>query len=652
MNIRHLDSFYEALGSLINNTINPDVQRICLRFIQVYFKNVVKRKKSSNESFEEIDAYINIHLIPYIITASCSNQLTLKQVSIDLIYTYMRITDDISSLFYKFIQCGIENSDHKMSKTFMDHALNIVLTEEFKNEDFSNIIKSLVKKLSNPIFENSALKCLHKIEKLLIEDEFEIQIDKLPLNLQSIYFDAKKSKQSEKKNSSQQNSEANDQFSSSLRFNLVPELIIQKLSGEDETQRLQAIKQLEQIVKNIKDIKTIYPYYQDFVGYVNNFVDDLNYEIRLGSLKILSLFIDKLGSNVNQCYKIICSCARQVMSQTHQSKPIKQALISILMLTIDNMFNPILILESLLEKIKDRNSKAREELLNIITAALLKYSNEKFDSLRKIFNQVVPLLCDIKRNVRHATLECIAVIYSKLKQTDRNIGLLIDTLEQAPECQNIDNFPIIKEVIMYRINRNKLPSLNPDMTIEYAVKIPNMIMPLNFGNELDVEWIVSASSSSASTSNLSSARSQKSVFSEISNNTNNMHRVVSVGDANNNISSGSFKQRRTSASKRLPWDEFAENQNILNQSMPKLGKTREVAPLKAFPLVDDIDSVNGKTQSNPIKPKNRSIVQNTKNDPQNGNLSFKLIKIMQLSHTAISKTYDSMTFLRFFLFYF
>ena len=148
---------------------------------------------------------------------------------------------------------------------------------------------------------------------------------------------------------------------------------------------------------------------------MNNFVDDPNYEVRLASLKILNVFIQKLGPNVNQCYKVICNCARQVMSQTHQSKTLKQSLNNMLLVTIENMKNPILVLECLLDKIKDRSAKAREEFLNIIITAVLKFPNDKFDSLRKIFFQVAPLLCDIKRNVRHAALECIAVLYSKLK---------------------------------------------------------------------------------------------------------------------------------------------------------------------------------------------------------------------------------------------
>jgi len=212
-----------------------------------------------------------------------------------------------------------------------------------------------------------------------------------------------------------------------MKFNLIPANTLQKLSGEDEIQRLSAIHQLETSVINLNDIKQVYPYYQDFIIYMNNFVDDPNYEVRLASLKILNVFIQKLGPNVNQCYKVICNCARQVMSQTHQSKTLKQSLNTMLLVTIENMKNPILVLECLLDKIKDRSAKAREEFLNIIITAVLKFPNDKFDSLRKIFFQVAPLLCDIKRNVRHAALECIAVLYSKLKMAVSILFLFLNT---------------------------------------------------------------------------------------------------------------------------------------------------------------------------------------------------------------------------------
>lgn len=297
------------------------------------------------------------------------------------------------------------------------------------------MVKSLTKQLANSKLESCAIKCLNKIEKIVSQDTFNDYLNRLPQSLKNAYL------QSTNKTMQQQHVDDyplksnntfsqisdfdmnnNDDYTKTMKFNIIPMKILQKLSGEDEIQRLQAINQLDTTITDLNDVKVIYPYYQDFIVYMNNFVDDPNYEIRLASLKILCKFIQKLGTNVNQCYKQICTCARHVMSQTHQSKNIKQSLNTMLLLTIENMNTPSLVLECLLEKIKDRSAKAREEFLNIITASVLKFPIDKFDSLRKIFVQVAPLLCDIKRNVRHAALECSIVLYTRIMQTVINFS--------------------------------------------------------------------------------------------------------------------------------------------------------------------------------------------------------------------------------------
>ena len=48
----------------------------------------------------------------------------------------------------------------------------------------------------------------------------------------------------------------------------------------------------------------------------------------------------------------------------------------------------------------------------------IKVNKTKFD-LINIFRKTMPLLFDIKRNVRYVTLECVAVLYSKLKDKVR-----------------------------------------------------------------------------------------------------------------------------------------------------------------------------------------------------------------------------------------
>ncbi len=42
IHIRQLEEFYDSLGLLLTNTLSPDVQKNCLRFLQIYFKSVEK----------------------------------------------------------------------------------------------------------------------------------------------------------------------------------------------------------------------------------------------------------------------------------------------------------------------------------------------------------------------------------------------------------------------------------------------------------------------------------------------------------------------------------------------------------------------------------------------------------------------------------
>jgi hypothetical protein len=444
INFKNTDQFLTLIGSLLINTINNEVQRNCLKFLQAYLKYLdrIKAKKKSDinlsERFKQVDINLNEFLLESLIQSSSSSKLQVKQISIDLIYSYMKLTENITNCFNKFIRSGIENSNSSVAKTFMDPTLCILLTEEFRNQEYLLFMKALCNQLSNPNHETAAFKCLNKIETITTNEKFNAWLNKLPANFKTNYLNIKNKFQfggtadnllignfsNVNTNSLLNEFDTIEETSKKMKFNIINHSTVQKLSGEDEIQRLQAIKQLETTIRNLNDIKIVYPYYQDFITYMNNFLDDSNYEIRLASLKIVTVFVEKLGINVNQCYRVLCNCARQVMSQTHQSKTMKQSLNTMLLMATELMNNPILLLDCLLEKIKDRNAKAREEILNIVIASVFKFPNDQYASLRKIFFQVAALLVDIKRNVRHAALECLALLYDRIKQAVRHILIL------------------------------------------------------------------------------------------------------------------------------------------------------------------------------------------------------------------------------------
>jgi hypothetical protein len=135
---------------------------------------------------------------------------------------------------------------------------------------------------------------------------------------------------------------------------------------------------------------------------------------------------------------------------------------------------------------------------------------------------------------------------------------------------------IIKAVVKYRIERNTYATLSSDMTVEYAIKLSSLASTAS-GVDPDLDWIVSASASSSA-----NGRS--------ANNTTNNSTASFEYDAN--LLTQQITIKRKSSAKRLPWEDQqfqAPSLDTFNSpsSVPKVTKSREVAPLKAFPMYGD-----------------------------------------------------------------
>lgn len=179
---------------------------MCLRFLQVYFKSLDKLSASSPKSnanstpgakyFRSSDVKINECLLSYLIECSASNKVTLKKFSIDLIFSYMKLTEDLASCFSQFIKYGIEARPSQdgtdIAKQFIESSLYILINEEIANRDFFPLVRGLIKQLmANPKHEVVAFRCLDKIESVVKKDRFNDYLNKLPQNLKSAYFNKK-----------------------------------------------------------------------------------------------------------------------------------------------------------------------------------------------------------------------------------------------------------------------------------------------------------------------------------------------------------------------------------------------------------------------------------------------------------------------------
>ena len=149
---------------------------------------------------------------------------------------------------------------------------------------------------------------------------------------------------------------------------------------------------------------------------------------------------------------------------------------------------------------------------------------------------------------------------------------------------------MIRPIVEFRLSRDKYAILNTDMTIDYAIKLPSSTSLLSVnGNEPDIDWIISASASAHSAHlSTSSARS-----------------VRSVNEFEQNILPQQTVYKRKPSAKRLPWeiDQYNSNaslnsinSNVNMPNVPKVMRSREVAPLKAFPFEENVDSTNQSNQ--------------------------------------------------------
>ena len=442
-----LEELLNCIRSLLNNTFNNELQVTCLKCLFNMMKSFekIKQRKDITNIINQIDKNLLQTIMPTVIPLSASTKIQVRQYSIDIIYLYMKQTSTIQALFALFIRFGIDNSDILISKGFIE-SLNSLLTDDYQYEDYLEIVKSLIKHLVETTLEKSCMKALKRIETLVRDDVFNSYLNKLSPNIKNYYINLKKQENpsgalngnnkktvptprtviSDIDDDDEEENDDNDDIKkvndddeeANLKFNVISNSILKKLFGEDELQRLQAIEKLNTSICNLDDVSIIYPYYEDFIIFLGNFIDDNNYKVRVGALEVLYSFVRKLKSSIESCYKVVCNCAKQVMSQTHQSKTVKQLIMNILLLSIDNMKVPNQMVDALLDKVKDKSAKCREEIMNVIIATLIKFGSNKFD-LTNMFRKIVPLLFDIKRNVRHVTLECVALLYSKLKEKVR-----------------------------------------------------------------------------------------------------------------------------------------------------------------------------------------------------------------------------------------
>lgn len=125
--------------------------------------------------------------------------------------------------------------------------------------------------------------------------------------------------------------------------------------------------------------------------------------------------------------------------------------------------SPVVVINILSDNIGHKNPRVRQLTVDIVTAALLTHPRSDFD-LPALCGIAVPALVDQKKSVRHAAMECVAVIAQAL-----GAGKLHPLMSEIELLEAEPRFEGVMAAVQVRLARRQLPRVNDSGLVEYAV---------------------------------------------------------------------------------------------------------------------------------------------------------------------------------------
>ncbi|XP_066550344.1 TOG array regulator of axonemal microtubules protein 1 isoform X2 [Amia ocellicauda] len=363
-------------------------------------------------------------------------------------------------------------------------------------------------------------------------------------------------------------------YPATMKFGLIPhELHERLLDSKNYQSRTHGVDELKSIIYDL-DIDPVPPEnIIDFISFTRTLLEDSNFKVLCGTLEVLNLVIEKLGYSVETYLKNFVSAVAKVLGDTRAVTRNEYMKVYMQLMRI---VGPQKVLDLLIVYLKHKNSRVREDVVNIITASILTHPRRDLD-IKHLCISVSPCLADNKRKVRHAALELFALFAHSMGSGKTQP--LVKAVDMVELNGNVEG---LMAAVQARIARHSLPKLTPDGMVEYALTIPKpgQRRGPQFGSGADVEWLMAGGRIQSAQSHLSESDREPlwTEAEEISVN----KRIISAGKGKN----------------KLPWEK---------DSLPATGMSP--TDTKSTPGVFNVDFQSTKlTTSSQIRDKDDLFV--------------------------------------------
>ena len=550
-----------------------DVRNQCVQLINELIPNL-----------DNLDGCMAI-VMPRLVPNMGDSKITIRRAVIQTLHVYMKNTYDMQQLLRAIVRHGLDNSESHIKKEAII-ALPMLFTPEFSSEDFYEITQSLAKKLldvSGDSIQQHALLAMDKIQNLVGDTVFNGYLQKLSPPIRKHYFKLNGTEQpfSVSGGSSQRSNipdfrpgdsvaftafdnymgtsnghETQIHIPSSretFEFGVIPSHIMDKMRDQGNFRvRAQAVEELKLTLREMDEhtAHAMYPHVHSFIAFLKTLLDDSNFKITTVTLEIIGFLVHKQGQSIKPHLKSLIGVLTKPMSDS--KIVIRQSIMKVIM-QLMQILSPKDVLGIICENLSHRNSRVRQETLNIVIASLLTFPSYDFD-LSELCKKVAHTLVDPKRQVRQAALECFAAIASNLGAGKlQPLVAAVDAVELSTDGDGV------MAAVQARLARRILPKLNLEGLVEYATPVPSSAGSrggsVNLPPGADIEWILAASGPINGSAR--SGRSDMEIESVVST-AGRSARSTPAPPITDNQGLGPTPRRYMSAGKgknRLPWDE-------------------------------------------------------------------------------------------------
>ncbi|XP_004835672.1 TOG array regulator of axonemal microtubules protein 1 isoform X1 [Heterocephalus glaber] len=484
---RRKEALYRALGRVLVEG-GSDEKRLCLQLVLD-----VLRGQGEAGHLEEA---FSLGLLPQLVVSLREDDPALRKDALQILHICLKRSS--GEVLRALIQQGLESTDAQL-RASTALLLPILLTPEdlLLGLDLTEVIIALARKLGDQEIEEeseTAFSALQQIGERLGQERFHSYISCLPSALRRLY-----NRRLESQFGSQVPYYLELEASgfpedpvpcavalsnSNLKFGIIPqELHSRLLDQEDYKNRTRAVEELKQVLGKFNPSSTTHSNLVGFISLLYNLLDDSNFKVVHGALQVLHLLVIRLGEQVQQFLGPVITASVKVLADN--KLVIKQEYMKIFLKLMKEV-GPQQVLCLLLEHLKHKHSRVREEVVNICICSLLTYPSEDFD-LPKLSFDLAPALVDTKRRVRQAALEAFAVLASSMGSGKTNILFkAVDTIEMQ------DNGDGVMNAVQARLARKTLPRLTEKGFVEYAILMPSSAQgrPSHLAHGADTDWLL------------------------------------------------------------------------------------------------------------------------------------------------------------------